>query len=390
MITRCLHGHARYRLNKLVEIEISLHDYVDINDLAEGICAAPRTARAIHRLFLARGRPLPLAFSSIPHRLARQLVNLESLYIRDIPEASNVHFSTWLLYGSAFPSVEYLKLREFQFPSFMDFLRLIGSFRALKTLELRNVSFARQRDSTRFPQFPSVTEVTLWDIEFPSFDTFLRFVASFGDLETLLLYSLAPPGIPLRFPQLPSVAELTLKDVPFSSLEDFVRFITSFRAIDNLHLYHIPDAYSGLLPIIPRIPSVVALDLSNIHFPSFEVFIRLIVSFNALEKLTLEAVSCAHPEVPPTILQPPCTPNSLECLVLRDMGNSEDYFLEHFSWWISSGGCIIQQINFTPEVGLHPSGSWLLEGIHMHVREVTLSFVPWQEYQKPLQSFLGE
>lgn len=328
----------------------------------------------------------------MPHRLARQLVNLEKLEINDIPDAPNVHFSTWLLYGSAFHSVKDLKIEDVQFPSFKDFLRFVKSFRALWPLHLSNISFASPGVSLKFPQSLSTTKLYLMRVQFPSFDIFLRFVVSFRDLDLLILsdISFAHPGVPVQFPQLPRVGTLQLFRDNFPSFENFICFITSFRALDDLYLSRTSHAfYLGRSPNTPRIPNMVALTLDQIQFPSFEVFIHLITSFSALRELELRSISCAQAEAPPTILQFPCTLNQLENLALLGMHQDDGNFLGQFSQWILSGGCVIQRVEIDPGAGLHPSGYLLLEGIRMHIQVLILTFLS-EGKQRPLQSFLGE
>ncbi len=129
--------HAEGRLTKLFHYTIFLHDITAFNHFAEEIHAIPGRARPIARLSLEKR---PLVFSSVPLRLASQLVNLRRLGLRFIREAPNVPSSTWFLYGRAFSRVVYLDLCEVQFSSFMDFVRFITAFRNLKCLDLQQVS----------------------------------------------------------------------------------------------------------------------------------------------------------------------------------------------------------------------------------------------------------
>lgn len=240
--------HAKGKLKTLYATIISLHDYNDIDNLVKDIRAIAGRARPIRALYLQDQRQSPLVFSLVPHRLAIQLVNLKELRISRIHEAPIVPSSTWSLYGHAFPSVEYLDVWAVRFPSFKDLVHFVVSFRALKKLVLSETSFARPGIPLRSLQFPRTTDITLVEIQFPSFNDFLHFLTSFHALKVLDVRSIsfAHPGALLKFPQFPDTITLDFLSVRFPSFEDFLYFVTLFRVFDKLSLKHISFAHPGV------------------------------------------------------------------------------------------------------------------------------------------------
>lgn len=142
--------HAENRLDSLSRPTIDLGNLSAMNHFVEEIRTIPGRARPVVELTVEDGPPL--AFSLVPIRLATQLVNLRTLCLNYIVEAPNVPSSTWILYGRAFPGVAHLQIWNMQFPSFMDFIRFVTSFRAVKRLELSRVSCAH----------PGVPPSVLW------------------------------------------------------------------------------------------------------------------------------------------------------------------------------------------------------------------------------------
>lgn len=134
--------HARRRLQRLSHPTIYLYNLAAFNQFVEEVRTIPGRARPISELYLNSGFKPPLAFSLVPLRLATQLVNLQTLQLNFFNGAPKVPSYTWFLYGRAFPNVVYLDFVGFQFPSFIFFIRFITSFRALKRLDLANVSCA--------------------------------------------------------------------------------------------------------------------------------------------------------------------------------------------------------------------------------------------------------
>lgn len=290
--------HAYTRLRSLSTPRIFLHDYTDIDNFAEDIRTIPGRAQTIRELYL-RGRP-PLAFSIVPHRLAINLVNLWHIDISHIFEVPSVHFSTWFLFGSAFPRVALLNLNDVQFPAYADFLRFIASFRALKDLGLRRTSFAQAGVPLRFPQFLRTIHVRLSNIEFPSFEGFLRFVASFPALKELYLETIlfTHSGVSLISPQKPSATVIFLFSVKFLSFRDFLRFVASFHTIDTLELNLVSFTHRGDPLRSPQFPNVTKATLRRIEFLSFEDILHFLASFHVLRKLTFRAASFLHPGIP--------------------------------------------------------------------------------------------
>ncbi len=135
---RSFWGHTHYKLIKLSSLSLFLDKYTDINRLVDEVRTIPGRAQTI-REFSLSGKPA-LAFSIVSHRLASQLVNLSTFHLSYISEVPDVPSSTWFLYGRAFSSVASLHLHAVQFPSFMDFVRLVTSFHALQSLRLDSIS----------------------------------------------------------------------------------------------------------------------------------------------------------------------------------------------------------------------------------------------------------
>lgn len=139
---RCFYKHAEDRLERLLCPTMSLNNLTAFNQFVEEVRTIPGRARSIVNLRLEDSPPL--AFSFVPLRLASQLVNLRTLTLRSIHRAPDVPSSTWSLYGRALPRVVHLYLYFFRFPSFMDFVRFITSFRSLEILDLLFLSCAHQ------------------------------------------------------------------------------------------------------------------------------------------------------------------------------------------------------------------------------------------------------
>ncbi len=383
-------GHANNRLRYLSSPIISLHDYTDIDNLVKDVRTFPGRAQTIRELSLI-GQPA-LAFSLVPHRLAMQLVNLRGLTIHSIAEAPFVHCFTWSLYGHAFPSVTFLRLVNTQFPSFKDFVRFVASFRVLKHLLFDKISFASPKAPLKFPPLPSAEYVRLNKVQFPSFEDFLRFVALFRALESLYVedISFAHPGGLLEFLQSFTTTRVKLYNIQFPSFEDFFHFVASFPALETLAFMTVSFALPGALSKVPKFPSTIEKVLiDHVQFPSFEDFIHFVTSFSALQQLDLLHISCAHPGVSPSTSQSR-TLNPVEHLNLHL--EDEGPFLELLAHWLSFGGCVIREIGITPRLGLHPSGYLLLQGIHTHLSKFTLLLGHSIEgdSRKPSQKFLGE
>lgn len=138
---RCFYEHAERRLRNLISVGLQLSNYTDLDRFVDEIRTIPGKARVISR-FRLTGRP-SLTFPIVPYRLASQLKNMDELRFDYLYKLPNVPSSTWSLYGHAFCTVVTLTFYEVQFPSFIDFIRLITSFRFLKYLYITSVSCVR-------------------------------------------------------------------------------------------------------------------------------------------------------------------------------------------------------------------------------------------------------
>lgn len=138
---RSFRTHAQRRLWDLHYPQLALDNYTDIDRFVDEIRTIPGRAQAVRWFGLSRSPSL--VFALIPYRLASQLKNVKTLNFSQISKIPVVPSSTWSLYGRAFPNVVSLHFAVVQFPSFMEFVRIITSFRALQNLDLYAISCAR-------------------------------------------------------------------------------------------------------------------------------------------------------------------------------------------------------------------------------------------------------
>lgn len=137
---RYLRDPAQRLIDKSHKRTIDPAGYDDLDELVQEIRNSPGHAKAIHHLFVEGKEESGLvALSAIPTRLSRQLMSLRQLSLMDSGFNTNyqLHPSTWMLYGRAFPSVTNLELAFVHFDSFNNFADLITSFPVLHILRVR-------------------------------------------------------------------------------------------------------------------------------------------------------------------------------------------------------------------------------------------------------------
>ncbi len=137
-------------LEKLYGLSIDPSDYADIDRFQDWIRLQPDRVYCVSRITLRvdfqSESPLPVALPATLHGLTRRLVNIYDLTFDHVPHADLVHWSVWQQFGHAFPKVKYLHLYDIQFPSFVDFTRLLTSFRVtgLEQLHVGEISWILQ------------------------------------------------------------------------------------------------------------------------------------------------------------------------------------------------------------------------------------------------------
>ncbi|KAJ3487595.1 hypothetical protein NLI96_g3430 [Meripilus lineatus] len=167
----CRHfrNDAQMRINEFRHCVVNPSGYDDLNRAVRDIRGIPGNIKAISSLYVIgqEAKSFPVALPVIPYRLSRQLTSLHTLTFTKITINHQLHLSTWMLYGRAFPSVAELLLEEVQFHSFKDFTTLITSFPNLSKLDLSKVSYQWNENSPlKLLQGHRNQELTLQNLHF--------------------------------------------------------------------------------------------------------------------------------------------------------------------------------------------------------------------------------
>lgn len=131
---------------------INISDYVDITQLKQEFFVAPSRAKCFSMMSLSHreehigpGECAGIPPIVVPYQLgAANLTSLTKLILTYNITQNQAHPSTWPLFGRPFRQITTLELQASRFPSFVEFIKLLTAFTALKDLNLGRVSCAHQ------------------------------------------------------------------------------------------------------------------------------------------------------------------------------------------------------------------------------------------------------
>ena len=127
----------------------------DGSPITEQIQKLSTSARRLKYLTVMNSHMMASAIIlAVPFKLSSQLTHLRHLRLENISDTSSIYPSVWPLFGHTVPSVSELQLENINFPSFNTFIQLVRSFRSLEYLELSNITSTQYQVRCAFLKGP--------------------------------------------------------------------------------------------------------------------------------------------------------------------------------------------------------------------------------------------
>lgn len=171
---KSLHILADDMLKDLRSRHLDPSGYEDVDQLAQEAFDSPKGAQCLEHLTvqpnlnasrkgtIAAEAAYPVALSVMPFLLSKKHRRLSTMIIDlHVGAIVDLHPDTWRLFGYSFCCVTELTLHAIVFPSFVDYMHLISSFRSLIALSLSDLSCRNQRITPTITSCPRKDDLQL-------------------------------------------------------------------------------------------------------------------------------------------------------------------------------------------------------------------------------------